>query len=290
LFALGGVSRIEREPERPSTEFLIGIVGPVTSAVIGIGCLLLAGLLGWSFATDPSTPAQAVLVWLGYINFALAVFNMVPGYPLDGGRVLRALAWWATGDSRRATRIAARGGQAVALAFIVLGLLRFFGGAGLGGLWIAFIGWFLLNAAGASYGQVELTERLRGLRVADVMQRDCARIDSRTGLQELVDEFLRSGRRCFVVLDGGGVVGLITPHEVKTVPRERWAEAPVAEAMRPLDELRTVAPATSVADALQLMAREDVHQLPVVAAGRLEGVISRGDVMRVLKVREELGS
>ena len=290
LFALGGVSRIEREPERPSTEFLIGIVGPVTSAVIGMGCLMLAGLLGWSLGTDPTTPAQAVLVWLGYINFALAVFNMVPGYPLDGGRVLRALAWWATGDPRRATRVAARGGQAIAIVFIVLGLLRFFGGAGLGGLWIAFIGWFLLNAAGASYGQVELTDRLRGLRVADVMQRDCAQVESRSALQEVVDEFLRSGRRCFVVLEGGAVVGLITPHEVKTVARERWAEAPVAEAMRPLGELRTVAPTTSVEDSLQLMAREDVHQLPVVAAGRLEGVISRGDVMRVLKVREELGA
>jgi CBS domain-containing protein len=122
------------------------------------------------------------------------------------------------------------------------------------------------------------------------MQRDCARIDSRTGLQELVDEFLRSGRRCFVVLEDGSVVGLITPHEVKTVPRERWAEAPVAEAMRPLGELSTVAPTTSVADSLELMARGDVHQLPVVAGGRLEGVISRGDVMRVLKVREELGA
>ena len=289
LFALGGVSRIQREPQSPGTEFLIGIVGPVTSALIGAACLLLAGGLGWSPGTDPSTPTRAVLVWLGYINFALAVFNLIPGYPLDGGRVLRALAWWATGDAARATRLAARGGQAVAYLFIVYGLLRFFAGDFLNGLWIAFIGWFLLNAAGASYGRIEMLERLRGLRVADVMERDCARIGSQARLQDLVDDLLRSGRRCFVVVDGGAVVGLITPHEVKQVPRERWGEVAVAEAMRPLGQLRTVTPDSSVADSLEIMAHEDVHQLPVVAGGRLEGVMSRGDVMRVLKTRHQLG-
>jgi Zn-dependent protease/predicted transcriptional regulator len=290
LFALGGVSRIQREPEKPSTEFLIGIVGPVTSALVGAVCLLLAGAAGWTPGTSPATPLQAVLYWLGNINFLLAVFNLIPGYPLDGGRVLRSLAWWVTGDAARATRFAARGGQAVAYLFIVAGLLLFFTGAGLNGLWIAFIGWFLLNAAGASYGQVEMLGRLRGVRVADVMERDCARIGSQARLQELVDELLRSGRRCFVVVDGGTVVGLITPHEVKEVPRERWGEVAVAEAMRPLERLRTVSPESAVADSLEIMAREDVHQLPVVADGRLQGVVSRGDVIRVLKTREQLGS
>jgi Zn-dependent protease/CBS domain-containing protein len=289
LFALGGVSRIQREPERAASEFLIGIVGPLTSAGIGVACLLLAALLGWSPGTDPSAPAPAVLLWLGYINFALAAFNMIPGYPLDGGRVVRALAWWATGDRGRATRIAARGGQAVAYVFIVLGLLRFFARAGLGGLWIAFIGWFLLNAAGASYGQIQVTEHLRGLRVAEVMQRDCAQIESRASLQDLVDQILRSGRRCFVVVDAGTVVGLITPNEVKGVPGERRPQTRVAEAMRPLDRLRVVTPGSSVADSLEAMVREDVHQLPVVASGHLEGVISRADVLRVLKARDELG-
>ncbi len=290
LFALGGVSRIEREPQRPATEFLVGIVGPLTSALLGLGCLGLAAVLGFRPGSDPSTPTLAVLVWLGYINFGLAIFNMIPGYPLDGGRVLRALAWWATGDAARATRIAARGGQAIAYGFIVFGLLRFFGGAGLGGLWIAFIGWFLLNAAGATYGRLEMMARLRGLQVADVMQRDCAIVESSARLQEIVDDLLRTGRRCFVVADGGNVLGLITPHEVKGIPRAQWGDLAVARAMRPLEQLRTVAPGSSVADALEIMAREDVHQLPVVAGGRLEGVISRGDVMRILKIREELGA
>ena len=290
LFALGGVSRILREPVRPATEFLIGIVGPLTSAAIGMLCLALAWALGWNPATDPATPPLAVLVWLGYINFGLAFFNMIPGYPLDGGRVLRALAWWVTGDPVRATRVAARGGQLVAYLFIVLGLLQFFAGAGLGGLWIAFIGWFLLNAAGASYGRQETLERLRGLRVADVMRRDCGRVEARAPLQDVVEELLRTGRRCSIVIDGGTVVGLLTPHEIKEVPRARWGELAASEAMRPLERLRMVAPDTSVADALETMAREDVHQLPVVADGRLEGVIARGDVMRLLQTRAELGA
>jgi Zn-dependent protease/predicted transcriptional regulator len=288
LFALGGVSRIQREPQGPGTEFLIGIVGPLTSAVVGVVCLVLAGAVGWHPGASPSTPPQAVLYWLGYINFALAVFNLIPGYPLDGGRVLRSFAWWVTGDATRATRLAARGGQLIAYLFIIYGLFRFFAGAGLGGLWIAFIGWFLLNAAGASYGQVEMLDRLRGVRVADVMERHCARIESQARLQELVDDLLRSGHRCFVVVEGGTVVGLITPHEVKEVPRERWGAVTVAEAMRALDHLHTVSPDSAVADSLEIMAREDVHQLPVMADGRLQGVVSRGDVIRVLKTRERL--
>jgi Zn-dependent protease len=290
LFALGGVSRIQREPQGPGTEFLIGFVGPLTSALVGGACLLLAGAAGWSPGAGPATPVQAVLYWLGHINFLLAVFNLIPGYPLDGGRVLRSLAWWVTGDAARATRIAARGGQAMAYLFIAYGLLRFFAGAGLGGLWFAFIGWFLLNAAGASYGQVEMLDRLRGVRVADVMERDCARVGSQARLQDVVDDLLRSGRRCFVVVDGGAVVGLITPHELKEVPRERWGEVAVAEVMRPLERLHVVSPDSAVADSLEIMAREDVHQLPVVADGRLEGVVSRGDVIRVLKTREQLGA
>jgi Zn-dependent protease/CBS domain-containing protein len=289
LFALGGVSRIEREPGRPSTELLIGIVGPVTSALVGVLCLAVAGAMGWRAAADPSTPAVAVLVWLGYINFGLAIFNMIPGYPLDGGRVLRALAWWATGDAQRATRIAARGGQAIAYLFIALGLIRFFAGAGLGGLWIAFIGWFLLTAAGATFGRLQIQQGLRGLRVADVMQRECARVDGETSLQEVVDDLLRTGQRCFVVTDGGGVLGLITPHEIKEVPRPQWPTFPAARAMRPLERLRVVAPDSLVEEAFQVMVKEDIHQLPVVAGGRLEGVIGRGDVLRLLRVREELG-
>jgi predicted transcriptional regulator len=230
-----------------------------------------------------------MLVWLGYINISLAIFNMIPGFPLDGGRVLRAIIWWITGQADRSTRIAAQIGQLVAFGFIALGLIRFFGGAGFGGLWIAFIGWFLLTAARASHAQVGIAESLRGLRVRDVMESDCPAVDGRSNLQTLVDDYLlRTGRRCLVVIENGRVAGLITPHEIKQVDRARWPYTTVDSVMRPLEQLRTVAPDSPVAEALEAMGREDVNQLPVVSDGRLEGIISRGHVLQLLQTRAEL--
>jgi Zn-dependent protease len=291
LFALGGVAQMERDAPDPKTEFLVGIAGPVMSIVIGLVCLGLAYAAGWTGVATPRQPVPAVLVWLGYINIVLAVFNLIPGFPLDGGRVLRAIVWWKTGDAKRSTRTAARVGQAVALGFVVLGLLRFFSGAGFGGLWLSFIGWFLLDAAGSSYAQADLGEGLRGVRVEDVMERDCPVIDSRSNLQTFADEhLLRTGRRCYIVVENGRVAGLITPHEVKEVPRPRWPYTTVDEVMRPLARLRTVAPDSSVLKALETMAREDVNQLPVLSNGRLEGILSRSHVLGLLQTRSELNA
>jgi Zn-dependent protease len=146
LFALGGVAQIEKEAADAKTEFWMGIIGPITSLVIGAICLALTLALGWTPPEFPKRPLPAMLMWLGYINIGLGIFNLIPGFPLDGGRVLRGILWWMTGNAKRATMIASRVGQFIAFAFIVLGIMRFFGGAGFGGLWIAFIGWFLLNA------------------------------------------------------------------------------------------------------------------------------------------------
>ncbi|HYX41096.1 MAG TPA: CBS domain-containing protein, partial [Pyrinomonadaceae bacterium] len=208
---------------------------------------------------------------------------------LDGGRVLRAIVWWITGDSARATRSAAWVGQFIAFGFIVLGLLRFFGGAGLGGLWLTLIGWFLLDAARVSYAQVEITQSLRDVRVREVMTQDCPVVDGNSNLQTFVDEhLLRTGRRCFVVEEQGHIVGLITPHEVKEVERARWPLTTLDKAMRPLNELHAVAPDTPVTEALEMMGREDVNQLPVVSGGRLAGIISRGHILQLLQTRAEL--
>jgi Zn-dependent protease/predicted transcriptional regulator len=289
LFALGGVAMIEKESADAKTEFWMGIIGPITSAVIGFACLLLAWALGWRPPEFPARPLQAMLMWLGYINVGLAVFNMIPGFPLDGGRVLRAAVWWATGDAVRSTRVAARVGQAVAFLFIVWGLLRFFGGEGFGGLWLTLIGWFLLDAARGSAMQLEVTESLRGVRVGDVMRSGCPVVSGRDNLQTFVDEhLLRSGERCFVVEEQGRLSGLVTPHEVKGVERSRWPYTTLDEVMRPLESLRTVAPETPVAEALELMGREDVNQLPVVRDGQLLGIISRGHILRLLQTRAEL--
>jgi Zn-dependent protease len=289
LFALGGVARIEKESADAKTEFWMGVVGPITSALIGFVCLGVARALGWSWTATPATPLMAMLVWLGYINIALAVFNMLPGFPMDGGRVLRAIVWWITGDAVRATRIATVAGQGVALFFIVFGIIRFFGGWGFGGLWLAFIGWFLLTAARASYVQMEIFEGLRGVRVGDVMARDCPTVDARTNLQTLVDEYLLpTGRRCFLVVENRVVAGLITLHEVKAVGRARWPYTTVNDVMRPLDQLQRVAPDTPVTEALEIIGRKDVNQLPVVSNGRLEGIISRDQILRYLLTRAEL--
>lgn len=289
LFALGGVSQIEKEATDAKTEFWIAIVGPLTSFVIGAALLALSTALGWTSMATPRTPVLAMMVWLGYINVALAIFNLVPGFPLDGGRVLRAIVWWATKDMVRSTRIAARVGQTVALFFIVVGVYRLFSGAGFAGLWIAIIGWFLLDAAGATYAQVEVNERLRGVKVGDIMSRDCPTVEGRTNLRTFVEEFLlRTGRRCFIVVENDNIAGIITAHEIKEIEPAIRPYKTVSDAMRPIHQLRTVTPDTSVVEVLETMGREDLNQLPVVSDGRLEGVISRGQVLRYLQTRVEL--
>jgi len=289
LFALGGVSQIESEASDAKSEFWIAIAGPVTSVAIGLVVLGAARLTGWLPRTEPATPVLSVLVWLGYINIMLAVFNMIPGYPLDGGRVLRALIWWVTGNADRSTRMASQVGQAVAFLFILSGLLRFFVGANFGGLWLAFIGWFLLDASRASYVQVELMAGLRNRRVGDLMDRDCPTVEGHLSLQDFVDEYmLRTGRRCFVVILDGGVTGLITAHEVTKVDRGSWSQTSVQAVMRPLAQLRTVAPDAPAIRALELMSRDDLNQLPVISGGRLVGIFSRAHVLNFLKTRAEL--
>jgi Zn-dependent protease/predicted transcriptional regulator len=288
LFALGGVATMDSPSPDAKTEFWIAAAGPIASAVIGSGCYALAVSLGWSPQGDVS-PATAVLGWLGYINISLAVFNLIPGFPLDGGRILRAILWGRSGDADRATLSAARVGQAVAFSFILLGVWRFFGGAGFGGLWIAFIGWFLLQAAQSSYAQVAVVADLRGVRVRDIMSSDCPIVGVNMRVQTLVDEhLLRTGQRCFVVADAGRIIGLITSHEIKGVARDRWAVTPLSDVMRPIDQLRTVEPDMLAIDALTLMGREDVNQLPVVSEGKFEGMVGRRHILQLLQARADL--
>jgi Zn-dependent protease/predicted transcriptional regulator len=284
LFALGGVASIEEEPHDPKTEFWVGIIGPITSAVIGGLCLLLSKV----FAPTSQTPLSEMLRWLGYINLTLAAFNLIPGFPLDGGRILRALIWWFTKDAAKSTRTAARVGQFVAICFIGLGIFRFFSGEGFGGLWIAFIGWFLLQAASATRMQNELTGILDGVRVRELMAQDCATVDANANLHQFIEEnLLRSGRRCFVVQSGGEILGLITPHEVKAVERQLWPFKTVADVMLPLEQVHTVNPSTLVLEALETMGRDDVNQLPVMSDRHLDGVITRNNILEYLRTKAE---
>jgi Zn-dependent protease/predicted transcriptional regulator len=290
LFALGGMAQIEKEPTRASTEFWMGIVGPITSLVIGGVLLGIAWALGWPPRSTPATPVLAVLVWLGYINVMLAAFNMIPGFPLDGGRVLRAIIWAVTKQADRSTRIAARVGQFVGLAFIVYGVSEFFRGAGFNGLWLAFIGWFLLNAAGATYLQSRADNALRGVRVAQVMASECETVDGSIPVQDFVDQHLLStGRRCFVVLNQGRAAGLITASEVRQLERSEWPQTSVQAVMKPLDRVHAVTPETPALRAMQIMAKEDVNQLPVVSGGDFRGIVTRAHILQLLHARSELG-
>ncbi len=290
LFALGGVAQIEKEPEDAKTEFLVGIVGPFSSAVIGLVLLGVAWALGWQIGASPATPLLEMLVWLGYINLTLAAFNMIPGYPLDGGRILRSILWMTSHDVVRATQMAANIGKGIALLFIALGIFRYFGGAGFGGLWIAFIGWFLLQAATASASSVAVTAGLKGVRVSDVMTSDCVMLDGNMNVEQFVENYLlRSGKRCFVVQQNGEVAGLVTSHEIKELDRARWPYTTLSDIMRPLDQLHTVTPTTPVMEALETMGRDDVNQLPVVSGNHLDGIITRANVVQFLHTRAELG-
>ena len=278
LFALGGVSQIEKNPQSAKLEFWMAFVGPLTSAVIGGVCLLGSRVVG-----------GPMLLWLGYINLSLAVFNLIPGYPLDGGRVLRALIWWKTGNADRSTQSAARVGQVVAFCFILLGIFRYFGGAGFGGLWIAFIGWFLLQASRESYVRVGLAHALEGVKVSDIMTRDCPTVDGWLNVQNFVEqELLRTGKRCFIVVDKGEMTGLVTPHEIKEIDRAKWPFTTLDDIMRPLAEVHSVAPDATLESALAAMTGEDLNQLPVLSNGRLVGVLSRSDVVTYLQTHAEL--
>ena len=286
LFALGGVSVIEKESPSAKAEFLIAIVGPVTSVVIG-------GVLWGAFqavgGNPDATPGAAILYWLALINVSLGVFNMLPGFPLDGGRVLRSVIWGITRSMERATRLAARVGQGIALVFIVAGIYQFFRSKDLGALWISFIGWFLLQAAGANYLEVEMKHALEGLRAGDLMSRDCAIVEGPTSVQDFVDHhLLRTGRRCFIVTVQDRMAGLITPNEVRTLERDLWPVTPVQQIMKPLNKMYIAKPETPVMEVLETMAKEDLNQVPVVADQQLQGMLTRGEILQALKSRTEL--
>jgi Zn-dependent protease/CBS domain-containing protein len=283
LFLLGGMAQIEGEPQSAGAEFWMAIVGPITSGVIGAVLLAIAHAFAGGVGAPP-TPGTAILLWLGYINLALAAFNMIPGFPLDGGRVLRAIIWSINKNAYKSTMIAGRVGQGVGFLFIAYGIFRMFAGEGIGGLWIAFIGYFLIQAAGSSVLQSKASALLAGLHARDVMSTDCASISPDTHLDEIVGEVLRSGMRCFVVVDGEHMLGLLAPGDVRAVPSTAWPTTRVAEIMRPATPAQIIGPDTPASEAIELMSRHNISQLPVVDHGRLAGVVSRAQLIDWLRL------
>jgi Zn-dependent protease/predicted transcriptional regulator len=284
LFALGGVAHIEQEPEDALTELAIGLAGPLASIVMGVGLLALA-----TVGTPPGLPSPALVVescrWLGTINLVLAAFNLLPGYPLDGGRVLRALLWLTLGDPGRATRVASRVGQAGGFALIGLGVLLSMQ-SGFAGLWLALVGWFLADAARQSHMYATLQENLRGAQARDLLRAEYAVVDAAEPLERFVHLHLRENVRSgFGVESGGRVQGWITQEQVKEVEQPLWTATRVGDVMQDLEELKAVSPETPLAQVFVRLVEEDAEQLPVVEAGKLRGVVTRRDLLELIRQR-----
>jgi Zn-dependent protease len=307
LFLFGGVSNIQREPSSPWAEFLITIVGPVTSIVLGVAFFALSGVGLGSLSSNVANPLMAIrqfpplttlLLWLGPINILLGVFNLIPGFPLDGGRVLRSILWGITGNLRRATRWTAYIGQLVAWLIIVAGIAMVFGidvpffGSGLvSGLWLAFIGWFLQSASAQSYQQVVARDLLEGVPVSRLMRTDVPSVSPGISVSSLVhDHIMGTDEHAFPVLDAAHLVGLVTLEDVRKVPRDEWERTSVSQIMTPRDRLVVMAPGDDASEALEKLAQHDIRQVPVLQMDTFIGLLRRRDLVRWLQTQSAVHS
>ena len=285
LFLFGGVAQIGAEPPSAIAEFLIASAGPLVSLILAVLFYAVQPLVGGI------EPLLGLAKYLAYINLALVLFNLIPGYPLDGGRVFRAIVWAITGNMRRATLIAANVGRLFAFLFIFIGVWQMISGNFTGGLWIAFIGWFLDTAASAQVQQVTVQGLLTGHRVSQAMSTHCAAVPADLTLQDLVDEhILGSGQHCFLVKRGDDTVGLMTLDRIKEVPRPEWSTTRAGQVMLPLQQLKSIDPDTELWAALQKLDRNGVNQLPVTRDHHVIGMLGREDVITFLRTLQELGT
>jgi Zn-dependent protease/predicted transcriptional regulator len=283
LYVFGGLSSISRDPSSALQEFNIAIAGPLSSLFLG-GCFWLV-----THYFHGNELVVAACTWLWEINVMLALFNLVPGFPLDGGRVLRAIAWGVTKNYTRATKIASYAGRFFAYALIFVGVWQAFNGNWVGGIWTAFIGWFLLSAARESYTQVAVRSTLTGVRAGDIMTQDVPTVERNISVDDYVHEVLRTGRRCHVVTGAGRPVGLVTLASARALPREEWANTSIQAVMMPFDRAHCATPDEPALGVLQRMQTEDINQMPVVADGAIVGMIARDTILHVLQTRLQLG-
>ena len=304
FFIFGGVSNIEKEPETAWVEFIMAGAGPASSVVLGIIFIAIAYALdlpGNVFAdvfrvNSTVTPLIAVIFYMGYINLVLAVFNIVPGFPLDGGRVFRSIIWGITRSLHKATVIAGNVGRAFGWAMILFGIALFFSpsiwlfqGGIISGIWFVFIGWFLTSAADGAMREESLQTQLAGVHVKDVMNRYPECVNPNASVENIVHgSFIQRGVRALPVCTENGLQGIITLSDVKKLPQERWANTPVQEIMTK-SPLESVNETDDLNGALRILASKGLNQIPVMADGKLVGLLSRADVIRYLQTRQELG-
>ncbi|MGF1495494.1 MAG: site-2 protease family protein [Elainellaceae cyanobacterium] len=289
LFAFGGVSQTRMDAETPGDEFQIAGVGPLTS-------LVLAGIAGlvWYFGRSAGLSIAIVGVagYLAGINVLLAVFNLLPGFPLDGGRLFRSIVWRLTDNLKRATRVASIGGRILGYGLILLGFLQLFSPTPnyIGGLWFILIGWFLNNAAQSSYQELVVRMMLEGSRVQDVMTYNPETVSSDLKLQELVDQYLfNRNYQSFPVESEGHPVGLVTLGQVKQTPREEWQQRTVSDVMIPVAEGITVSPNQDMSSVLEQMQESRSRRLLVTTNGHLDGILSVSDIANWLQRQRTFG-
>jgi Zn-dependent protease len=283
LFVFGGLAQIQREADRPMQEFNIAIAGPMTSFLLG-GVFYLVTL---PFAHG--TVVAATAGWLCFINLLLGGFNLVPGFPLDGGRILRSIAWAWTKDFSRATQFASRSGQVIAYLLILAGVyIGVKNQDWLDGLWWVVIGWFLLSVAKESFTQVAVRRVLEGLRVADFMTAELPTIDRTLSLEDYMHEVLRTGRRCHLVLGNNQMVGMITLHHVRQIPREEWVNTSIQAAMLPYESIQWAQADEAAPKILERMQATDINQMPVLRDGQVVGMVSRDAMLQVIQTRMQL--
>jgi Zn-dependent protease/CBS domain-containing protein len=297
LFIFGGVSNLEGEPEKASVEFVMSIAGPLSSLALGGIFYLIKYALASS--GDDSSPLFAVMNYMAFINILLAIFNILPGFPLDGGRVLRSIIWGATRSLKTATAVAGNVGRIFGWALIALGILLIFGvGFQIGslvfqglisGIWLIFIGWFLTSAADNAMRELSLKQALVGIHVKDVMDRTPECVSPATPVESIVHEsFIQRGRRALPICTESGLVGIVTLADVKRLPQDRWANTPVQEIMT-RNPLQSVDENDDLNNALTILGEKGLNQIPVMSGGHLVGLLSRADVIRYLQTKKELG-
>ena len=289
LFVFGGVARIAREPAKAIQEFNIAIAGPLASLFLAAGFYSLTLFFPYAQMTG------ALAVWLWQTNAALALFNLLPGFPLDGGRIFRAIVWGVTKDFSRATKVAGTSGKVVAYGLIVFGAWYAMRGQWTSGLWLAFIGWFLLNAAQESVAQVAIRETLSGLHAADVMSHEVPTVPRNMSLEEYGQEVARTGRRCHLVTTEDRLVGMINVHALNSVARDEWGHMSVQGVMIPREKVLWARPEEPLLGLLERLVSADVNQMPVVSdtendGAHIIGMITRDSILRVMQARSEVGS
>ena len=285
LFIFGGVSHLARQPSSAGEEFQIAAAGPITSFLIAIVTGALAFLV-----RDVDDRLQAILEYLSFVNVLLAVFNTLPGFPLDGGRVLRSIAWKKTGSFRRATRVAAGVGEMFGYGLIAIGFFLLLSGNLLNGLWMMFIGWFLLGAARNETANLQLEGVLKRLTARDVMRTDFPTVVPGLPIQDVVDEHMvGQGERAVMVALGGAVSGILTVSDVRRVPKPEWRNTPAQRVMTPRDQITTVEPHTPAVDVLLLLGERQLNQVPVLEDGRMVGLVTRREILERLQLAETLG-